>query len=361
MKRVIERIVVPAVFLLVATACATGDAAQEPATAKTVPVTVAPVVLATARPTITMAGTLGAKEELPLSFKLGGVVARVSAEAGQSVPAGAVLAELAPTEIAAEVEKAHQARTKADRDLARARSLYRDSVATLEQMQDATTAFEMAESNVKIAEFNRQYAVVRAPSAGIILKRMVEPGQLVGPGAPAVVFRTDRRGVVVRGGLSDHDVVRLRKGDEATVRFDAFPGELFLGHVTQIAATATSGTGTYEVEVAIDVRGRTLVSGLVGQVELTPRGAARLPTVPVQAILEADGDSATLFTLSDDRQKAVRRRVRVGALTGDRVTVLDGLDRGAMVVTAGAAWLADGSPVRLITTPLVASAERRSP
>jgi RND family efflux transporter MFP subunit len=267
------------------------------------------------------------------------------------VRAGAVLAELAPTEIAAEVEKAHQARAKAERDLTRARLLYRDSVATLEQMQDAATAFEVAESNVRIAEFNRQYAVVRAPADGIVLTRDVEPGQLVAPGALVVRFRTDRRGLVMRGGLPDRDAVKLRTGDVATVQLDALPAERFRGRVTQIAMGATPGTGTYEVEVAIAAGGRVLASGLVGQVELVPRSLGRVPTVPVTAILEAHGDSATVFTLSADRTKAVRRRVQVGVLDGDRVTVLGGLERGAAVVTDGAAWLADGAPVKLSAKP----------
>jgi len=352
------KIVTPAVLVWTA-ACARSDAAEISAGAAPVPVVVAPAQSVSAAQPIVMTGTLGAKEEMPLSFKIGGVVSRVSAEPGQAVRIGTVLAELAPTEIAAEVEKAHQARAKAERDLARARALYRDSVATLEQMQDAATAFEVAESNVRIAEFNRQYAVVRAPSAGIVLAREVEPGQLVAPGTPVVRFRTDRRGLVVRGGLSDRDAVKLRSGDQASVQFDAFPDERFSGHVTQIAMGATSGTGTYEIEVAIDPRGHTLASGLVGHVELLPRTTGKVPTVPVQAILEAHGDSATVFTLSADRTRAVRRRVHVGTLNGDRITVLGGLDRGVEVVTAGAAWLADGALVKLSAT--VPPAARKAP
>lgn len=351
---------VTVVLALAAAGCARGDAAQMPVAAASVPVRVSPVGLANAVQPILMTGTLGAKEEMPLSFKIGGVVSRVSAERGQSVRAGAVLAELAPTEIAAEVNKAHQARAKAERDLTRARLLYKDSVATLEQLQDAATAFEVAESNVRIAEFNRQYAVVRAPADGIVLTRDVEPGQLVAPGTPVVRFRTDRRGLVVRGGLSDRDAVKLRSGDDAMVQLDAFPNERFRGRVTQIAMGATPGTGTYEVEVAIVAGKRVLASGLVGQVEIHPRSVGRVPTVPVQAILEAHGDSATVFTLSADRTKAVRRRVQVGVLDGDRVTVLGGLERASEVVIDGASWLADGASVSL-RSHAAESAARRAP
>lgn len=303
---------------------------------------------AASAPTVVAVGTLGAKEEIPLAFKIGGVVARVNAEAGRSVRKGTVLAELAQNEIAAEVEKATQGHAKAQRDLARARALYRDSVATLEQLQDATTAFDITASNLRIAEFNRQYAVIRAPSDGVVLRRMAEPSQLVQAGSPIVFFRTNRRGLVVRAGLPDRDAVRIKPGDLATVRFDAYPGESFAGRVAEVSASATTGTGTYEVEVALDAPGRQLSSGLVGHIELTPRGGTRSPSVPVEALLEAQRDSATVYVVSPDARTAHRRRVLVGALDGNRVAIRGGLALEEKVVTAGAAWLTDGARVTVV-------------
>lgn len=327
-------------------ACRRSEAAPSRAVAAT-PVAVAQVGSTTATTSILAVGTLAGKEELPLSFKIGGVVARIAAEPGQVVKAGTVLAELAPTEIAAEVEKAKLAQAKAERDLARAKSLYKDSVVTLEQLQNATTAYDFASSNVKVAEFNKQYAVIRAPFDGVVLKRSAEVGQLVGPGAVIVQFRGERRGLVLRAGLADRDVVRVSIGANATVRFDAYPGEKFTGRVTQIAPGASMGTGTYEIEIALDARGRALASGLVGHAELAPRTGARVPSIPVESLLEAHGDSATIFELSADRTTAHRLRVRIGAMVGNQVVVLGGLDTSATVVTAGGEWLADGARVRI--------------
>ncbi|MGQ0648414.1 MAG: biotin/lipoyl-binding protein, partial [Gemmatimonadaceae bacterium] len=69
----------------------------------------APAVLAT--------GTIAGKEEVPLSFKIGGLIARIAVEEGQRVSEGQVLAELSPTEISALVARATEGRTKARRDL----------------------------------------------------------------------------------------------------------------------------------------------------------------------------------------------------------------------------------------------------
>ena len=89
--------------------------------------------------TIRVTGTLAGKEEVGLSFKIGGVISRIVPDPGQRVSAGQVLAELRPTEIAAQVASARASRDKAQRDLDRVQRHYTDSVATLEQLQDART------------------------------------------------------------------------------------------------------------------------------------------------------------------------------------------------------------------------------
>jgi RND family efflux transporter MFP subunit len=196
-------------------------------------------------------GTLGPKEEIPLSFKIGGVVSRVLVDAGARVRMGATLAALDLSEIDAAVTRAQSAADKAERDLLRARRLYGDSVVTLAQLQDAETGGEIARADLETARFNRRHAVIVAPAGGVILRREAEPGELVAPGAQILVLGSNARGAVVRVGLADRDVVRVRRGDRASVRFDALPDREFAGVVAEIAAAADPLTGTYRVEVSI--------------------------------------------------------------------------------------------------------------
>lgn len=326
-----------------------GGSAQEPTVVTKEPVVVRAVLVeerVVSRP-ITATGTFGPKDEIALSFKIGGVVEAVDVDAGTTVRAGQRLAALHLPEIDAALSKARSAAAKAGRDLERARHLHADSVATLSQLQDAETAQEVAGSDLAAAEFNRQYAVIVAPSNGVILRRDAAPGETVGPGTPILALGSSRRGAVLRVGLADRDVVRLHIGDRATARFDALPGRTFEGTVTEIGAAATPGTGTYAVEIALP--GATgLSAGMVGRAEISP--AAGMPTavVPVEAMLEADGDEATVFVLSEDGRRAQRRTVTVALLDGGLVAVSRGLEGARSVVTDGAAWLTDGDAVRVI-------------
>jgi multidrug efflux pump subunit AcrA (membrane-fusion protein) len=67
-------------------------------------------------------------------------------------------------------------------------------------------------------------------------------------------------------------------------------------------------------------------------------------TVPVEALLEADGAHATVFVLAGETQ-AARRRIELGQVTGDRAEVRDGLEAGDQVITEGASWITDGESV----------------
>jgi multidrug efflux pump subunit AcrA (membrane-fusion protein) len=84
---------------------------------------------------------------------------------------------------------------------------------------------------------------------------------------------------------------------------------------------------------------------LVGQVEIRPGIGTPATLVPIEAVLEADGREATVFTLSRDRARAERRRVTVAFIDGSRVAVTGGLEGATAVLTDGAAYLDDGMAV----------------
>ena len=145
-------------------ACSRGRAGVAPVH-DAVAVRLAPVTIERIARPVSATGVLGPKEEVPLSFKVGGVIGRILVDEGQSVRAGDTLAALDLSEIDAGVTRARSAAEKAERDLTRAQRLYNDSVATLEQVQNAQTGRDVAAAELETATFNRRYAVIVAPAA----------------------------------------------------------------------------------------------------------------------------------------------------------------------------------------------------
>ena len=297
-------------------------------------------------------GVLAPRDEIRLSFKVGGVVDTVRVESGDTVRKGQVLAELKRAEVDASVSQAAEGVEKARRDLERAKRLRADEVATEEQVQDLTTAYNVARSGLDSARFNARFARIEAPADGIVFERMVEGGELVQPGQPVVVLGSTASGWVVRVGLSDRDLVRMETGAAAEVTFDAFPGRVFPGKVTRIGASADRMTGTFEVEVEVSPQGARFARGLVAKVALPlaqlPDVASSATVVPITALVDADGKRATVYVLDREASVARRKEVALGPILGEQVVVTAGLVTGEPVITDGAAWLTDGRAVRVV-------------
>ena len=119
---------------------------------------------------------------------------------------GQLLARLNLTEIDAQVGQARNAFEKAERDFKRVSNLYRDSAATLEQFQNAQTGFQLAEQALQIAGFNQRYSSIYATESGRVLRKLMNEGELVGPGQPVYVINSTRPGDwVIRIGVADRD------------------------------------------------------------------------------------------------------------------------------------------------------------
>jgi len=210
-----SRLQLPALALATFLAACGGDAdargrnvAATTAVTNAIAVRVAPITEDSAAQPVTATGVIALRDEIALSFKIGGVVSQVLAREGESVPAGQLLATLDLREIDAQVAKAQSAAAKAERDLARVSRLQADSVATRQQLEDATTAAEVARADLQTAMVNRQYARIVAPASAVVLHRAAEPGELVSVGSPVLTLGSRSSGTVARVALPDRDVVR---------------------------------------------------------------------------------------------------------------------------------------------------------
>lgn len=294
------------------------------------------------------AAVLARKETVRLSFKTGGLIAAITVDEGQEVAAGQVLARLDLAEIDARAARARTALDKAARDLERARLLFEDRVAPLEQLQDAESAHSLARSDLEVAEFNRRHGVIRAPARGKILKRFAAPGEQAAPGQPVLVFASSEKSWVLRFGAIDRDVVRLRLGDPAEVRFDVFPERLFAAVVSEIAEAADPASGTFEVELTLDAGEDELVSGFIARTEVMPSRRVSLTFIPLQALVEGEGKKAWVYTVDSETSRARKLPVILERISDGRAAVRSGLEQVEAVVTGGASYLNEGVRVKVL-------------
>ena len=166
---------------------------------------------------ITASGVLASKEETVLSFKVGGVIQNLNVNEGEQVHTNQKLANLNLSEINAQVESAKYAYEKSIRDFERANNLYKDTVGTLEQVQNTKTVKEISKSNLATAQFNRQFSIINSPFKGSVLKKYVEEGEIVSAGQP--VYKIGTTGFtgaqILQVGIADKDVIKINIKDSS--------------------------------------------------------------------------------------------------------------------------------------------------
>ncbi|MFZ5939577.1 MAG: efflux RND transporter periplasmic adaptor subunit [Bacteroidota bacterium] len=296
--------------------------------------------------TVHSAGKLASREEMKLSFKTGGIVSSLPAREGMTVKKGEVLARLNLSEIQAGVRQAELAVDKSYRDYQRVKNLYADSVATLEQLQNSRTAWELAKAQKQIADFNLQFSTISAPSDGKVLKVLVEANEMIAPGYPVLLFASTSGDWVIRSSLTDKDVIRVVTGDSAKVMLDAYPEHLFPAEVSDIAAMADPYTGTYEAEIRISSPLPGFRSGLIASVDIFTAGSDTLIWIPLSALLDPVDNRGYVYVVGNERQ--LKRAVTTAGVSAGGILIRDGLTAGEMVITEGAALLGPDSRIKIV-------------
>jgi RND family efflux transporter MFP subunit len=313
-----------------------------------VPVKVMALKQSASTATITASGRLTTDDETALSFKIGGIVSRVYVKEGDAVKRGQLLAVLDQTEINATVASARHALEKAERDHARTENLYRDSVATLEQLQNTKTALDVAREQYASAQFNQAHSEIRASSNGYVLSKLVNAGQVVGVGERVLVTNgATGEDWILKVGVSDKQWSRIRINEKASVRVDAFPGKEFEAVVNRKSETADPLSGVFTIELKLKPAGVKLATGMFGAATIYTAQTTQVWSVPYESVLDASGSEGFVF-VTNDGKTAHKQLVTIVSFDGDRVNITKGLEDAAMLIVSGSAYLSDNTPINII-------------
>jgi membrane fusion protein, multidrug efflux system len=336
-------LLIAAALVTFAPGCSEGPASAQVA-APPIPVRVEPVNREVARAALIAPGLVQPRDTYELGFPSGGVVLDVAAQDGALVHAGDELVRIDPTTARAAATQAREGFSRAERDLDRARSLAEGGSLPPATLEDAQTGANVARANVAAASFALRHAVLRSPVDGWIDARLVDPGEIVGPGQQLMRVASQERGWILRVAVPDRVVARLSIGDAAAITLDADPEHSIDAQVVEIARLPTPGFGTFDVElhIAAAPAGIVLRTGLVGRASI-PHGPSYGASVPVSALVDGHDHEAFVYVIRSGQ--AHRVPVRIAFLEDDRAVIAEGLDGVDAVITAGADRLQDGARV----------------
>ncbi|HET9336339.1 MAG TPA: efflux RND transporter periplasmic adaptor subunit [Sphingomicrobium sp.] len=306
--------------------------------------------------TIAATGSLAARVDMPVGVAgEGGMVAAVLVQPGQWVRAGQTLAVIDRSvqsqqtqQMAAQVQVARADAALAQNEYERSEALVGRGFVSKADLDRKRAARDAANARVRVAQANLAEMRarvgrlnIRSPSAGLVLERNVEPGQVVSPGSGAL-FRVAKGGdMELKAQLSEADLLALHVGSPATVT-PVGSTQTFTGSVWQISPVVNvqNRQGIARVALAYDP---SLRPGGFASVEIVA-GSQEAPVLPESAI-QSD-DKGNFVYVVGPGNRAERRPVKTGTVTPTGIAVVEGLRGNEMVVLRAGGFLNPGDKVR---------------
>jgi RND family efflux transporter MFP subunit len=329
-------------------------------------------------PGVRYSASIEPNRRVDLAFKAGGYIQSLAQvggrpiQDGDHVTRGMVLARIKTTDYEEKVKQARSllaeaeaAATPTKQAFDRATQLFQAKSITRPELEQAQGAWDTVQAKlsgaralVQEAENAQGDTSLISPLDGIVMKRLIEVGSLVGPGVGGFVL-ADTSSIKVVFGAPDTMLHRLRLGMTQTVTSEAAPGRQFQGRITNIAPTADPRSRVFDIELTIPNQDGALKVGMVASVQLNlPGGAAEVQadgaavSVPLTAIVrsKAKPDGYAVYVLEEKGGSAVARLrdVTLGDMVGNQVGVVSGLRAGEKVIVSGATIVNDGEQVRVI-------------
>jgi RND family efflux transporter MFP subunit len=308
---------------------------------------------------ITIPGTVmpNAYHEVKVTPIAGGILTKIHVELGASVPRGAPLATIFSSELADAQTRYLSMRAMLEADhkkLDRTERLVAIGAASRQEMEEVTAVHTGHETEVAAARqrllllgLSQQevdgltdpskvvsQVVVPAPIGGVVTARSANPGQVVTMGQELFVV-TDLGTVWLVGDLYEQDFAAVRVGSGATVTAAAYPGSEFRGRVSYIDPRVDPQTRTAKVRVEVPNPGGRLRLGMYVSMVFSGADGPRQVVVPRAAVQSMGDQSVVFLPVAGEEGKFLRRKVRLGAASGNSYVVLEGLRAGDIVVTDG--------------------------
>jgi len=298
---------------------------------------------------VQVTGLVSTKDQANYSFKIGGVISRILVNEGDFFRKGQLLATLNTTEISAGLSQSNLGVDKVQRDYDRAMNLYKDSVFTLEQLQNTRTALDVARKGKEAVAFNERYAKIYATSDGFVSKKVANEGEVIGGGMPVLLTNTIQQNAsyLLKAGVTDREWSSIKAGQAAKVTLDGFPDQLFEATVYRKLQSADREIGSFQIELKLKLHNVAPPVGMFGKADIEIDQVENAIVIPYNALVEADGKKGYVFTtVGADKVKKIP--VNIMKFETDKVYLSDKMDGINQIIISNSAYLNEQSVVKII-------------
>lgn len=304
-------------------------------------------------------GQVRANKRVELAFQVSGPLSQLSAEEGQQVKKGALLAQILPRDFETALAAARANAVEAEQQYLRYKELYVRKQASKAQFDKVKSQHDIAQSNLKKSQDVLADTSLRAPFSGVVAKRFVENYTEVRAKDPIVSLQ-DISKVEVLISVPERmaaDVKNDQKKQQVVAEFVTAPGKQFPLKLKEFATQADPQTQTYQVTMVMDQPSSVnILPGMTATVRtLAPeKGAADATLVlPTIAVVGTPESGSYVWVVDPQTNQVAKREVQTGNFIGnDRIEALQGVQTGETVAVSGVTQLREGMEIRPVAEVL---------
>jgi len=290
---------------------------------------------------VVRSGTLEAERQVKLITEEEGRIAELPVHEGDRVSQGQLLLRLNDRLLEAELKKARAQRQQAALDLRRLQKLQRNRVVSEDELARASTALDVAKADEELLQTRLTHTRITAPFAGLVSARLAEPGDAVAR-FTHVLTLTDNSRLLAKLQLSELLLPAVSVDDAVTLRLDALGDRPLEGRILRIYPNIDPISRQGTLEVSLLNPPPEARPGQLCRATLQLRPQSRL-VIPF-ASLRRDTEGEYVFLLGAD-STVIRTPVVSGLNLGEKIEIVQGLERGQRVVSNGFLGLSSGMKV----------------
>ena len=317
-----------------------------------------------AKRTRTFSGSARAGQESRLSFRINGSIKQLKVKLGDRVRKDQVIARLDPKDYQLQVQQAEAALAQsraqernAKANYERIRGLYENNSASVNELDSSRAAMESADAQVnnlskqlELARSQLSYTDLKAPLDGLIADVISEVNENVAAGQAIAILNAGSR-LEITFQAPEALISDIQEGESATIAFDALPGQQFGASITEVGVATGNIATAFPITATLNEANDDVRQGMAAEVTMTFGNEGNRDQIfvkPKAVVEDQEGRFVYIAEASDGDLATVKRReVRTGSLTEEGIEILEGLQDGDMIITAGLRFLNDGLQVRL--------------
>ena len=292
----------------------------------------------------TSVGYLLPNKRVLMRSEIDGVIEKIDFEEGDEITKGKRLVDISTKEHRLKLKIAITDSNLADINIKRDEILAAQNLISNAQLDQTRTRAESASLNKELAEISLNKSLISSPLKGTIKTRHIKVGEFVRKGDKLVeILDIDR--IIVKVNIPEQEILSIQVGQNVEVALYIMEKKTFLGRVKNIGLEADSSNRTFPVEISVDNKERQLRAGMLARATFTKNVDQDQIVIPRHTVLERD-QGRVVYVFEDG--KAFRRDITIGLSQLDQVQVVQGLNKGELIVVEGHTKLTDGEEVNVV-------------